>query len=96
MVNDLIRWLSDKPALNSLHTDDNAEEGFVRAHRGLPDDCDVKPKRHVLVFKPQIALRSESDSNAIVLLSAEEFSLKQFKVIDSNAIDDVMADVLDR
>lgn len=96
MVNDLIRWLPGKPALDNFHKDDNAEEASVRAHRGLPDDCDVKPKRHVLVFKPQVALRSESDPNAIVLLSAEEFSFKQFKVIDTNAIDDMMADVLDR
>ena len=63
---------------------------------GLPADCAVKPKNRFLVLKPQIALRSEADENAIVLLAVEEISFKGYGVLDELALDDVTADVLNR
>ncbi|WVN88723.1 uncharacterized protein L203_103936 [Cryptococcus depauperatus CBS 7841] len=97
MLNGLLHWLIERQPSQGLHYFDDAVEQITpQPHLGLPRTCDVKPKTHVSIFKPQIALRSESDIDAIVLLSVEEASFKQFRVVDKNALDDVMADVLNR
>ncbi len=63
---------------------------------GLPSDCSVKAKNQFLFLKPQIALRSDIDENAIVLLAVEEIAYGGYAVIDEAALDDVTADVLNR
>lgn len=63
---------------------------------GLPKDCTVKPVFRFLLLKPQITFRSEADTDAIVLLAVEEFSLKSYSVLDQLAKDDVVAKVLTR
>lgn len=73
----------------------DAEE-LWRPSLGLPAECAVKPKNQFLVFKPQIALRSEVDKNAIVLLAVEEISFKGYQVLDEEAIDSVSAEVMYR
>ncbi|TYJ58899.1 hypothetical protein B9479_000331 [Cryptococcus floricola] len=95
ILNDLVSWLVEKPASESIHhVEDPVMAAEVR--RGLPDVCDVKPKTKILVFMPQIALRSEAHPDAILLMSMEEVSFKQFKVLDEHALDNMMAEVLNR
>ncbi|WVQ72821.1 hypothetical protein IAR50_002381 [Cryptococcus sp. DSM 104548] len=95
VLNDLVSWLVDKPASESIHhVDDPVLAAEVR--RGLPDVCVVKPKTKIFVFKPQIALRSKAHPDAILLMSVDEVSFKQFKVLDEHALDNMMAEVLNR
>lgn len=63
---------------------------------GLPNDCMVKPVFRFLLLKPQVTFRSEADTDAIVLLAVEEFSLKSYAVIDQMAKDSVSAKILTR
>lgn len=63
---------------------------------GLPTDCTVKPVFRFLLLKPQVTFRSEADTDAIVLLAVEEFSLKSYSVIDQMAKDSVSAKILTR
>lgn len=99
MLKDLERVLQEKHANNrfKLLVDHNADhEDLRKPSLGLPSDCAVKPKNRFLVLKPQIALRSEVDENAIVLLAVEEISFRGYGVFDELAPDDVTADVLNR
>ncbi|WVQ80568.1 hypothetical protein IAT38_002673 [Cryptococcus sp. DSM 104549] len=104
MLTELVDWLTGKDkgrdkmppdtkagpdAMTHFRRVDNISEDSSAPYHGLPEVCSVKPKYHVLVFKPQIALRSESEANAIVLLAVEEVSFKQFKVVDTKALDRV-------
>jgi hypothetical protein len=86
--------LSERFRLPVEHTVDH--EDMRQPSLGLPSDCAVKPKHRFLIIKPQIALRSEVDENAIVLLAVEEISFKSFAVVDEIAQDAVTADVLGR
>lgn len=63
---------------------------------GLPNDCMVKPVFRFLLLKPQVTFRSEADTDAIVLLAVEEFSLKSYAVVDQMAKDSVSAKILTR
>jgi len=99
LLTNLQRMLSDKSA-NKLfqlpsETTDDAKE-MVTPKIGLPEDCLVKPDFSVLVLKPQLALRSEAEENAIILLAVEEVWVKGFKVEDVAVKDDVAAEVLSR
>lgn len=76
-----------------LFTDAN---DVARPSLGLPKDCVVQPKWRFLILKPQIALRSTVDEDAIILLAVEEISIKQYSVIDSQAQDNVISNVLSR
>ncbi|WVQ96789.1 hypothetical protein IAU59_003896 [Kwoniella sp. CBS 9459] len=100
MCTELVRALTEKASsdLFRLVNLDDARDAAMYAtpHLGLPPHCAVKPKMQILVFKPQIALRSDAADNAIVLLSVQEASLKRFTVEDTQALDSVTADVLSR
>ena len=72
------------------------EEELRRRSIGIPEDCIVKPQNDFLILKPQIALRSNVDQDAIVLLAMEEVSFKGYRVMDQNFSDPVAANVLDR
>lgn len=72
------------------------ENDLSRPSRGLPAECIVEPRWRFLVLKPQIALRSTADEDAIILVALEEISVKQYSVIDSQARDDVVSNVLSR
>jgi hypothetical protein len=63
---------------------------------GLPEDCTVKPQHHLLMLKPQIALRSDIDDDSVLLLAAEEATFRGYAVLDDSADDPINADVLQR
>ncbi|WVF69291.1 hypothetical protein IAT40_004067 [Kwoniella sp. CBS 6097] len=100
MCMELVRALTEKASsdlFRLVNLDDTQDAGmYATPHLGLPPQCAVKPKMQILVFKPQIALRSDAAENAIVLLSVQEASLKRFTVEDTQALDSVTADVLSR
>ncbi|OCF43955.1 hypothetical protein I317_02225 [Kwoniella heveanensis CBS 569] len=100
MCAELVRALTEKASsdlFRLVNVDDTRDVGmYATPHLGLPPQCAVKPKMQILVFKPQIALRSDAADNAIVLLSVQEASLKRFTVEDVQALDSVTADVLSR
>ena len=85
---------SSRFKLQASHTVE--QEGIRDPSLGLPSDCAVKPKNRFLIFKPQIALRSEIDENAIVLLAVEEVSYREYSVLDELAHNEVAANVLNR
>lgn len=64
--------------------------------QGLPQDCAVHPKWRILVLKPQIALRSEADPTAIVLVALQEMAMKSYSITDTKALDSVVSEVLSR
>ncbi|ORY31449.1 golgi-body localization protein domain-domain-containing protein [Naematelia encephala] len=99
MLYELQRVLRDKKAapqfkLPADHTSDH--DDLQKPSIGLPENTIAKPKHSILVLKPQIALRSSADRNAIVLLAVEEVSFKTFQVLDEGAQDSITADVLAR
>jgi len=99
ILKDLERVLQEKHVTNLFKLPfghDANHEDLRKPLLGLPSDCIVKPKNRFLALKPQIALRSEIDDNAIVLLAVEEVSFKEYAVLDELALDDVTADVLNR
>lgn len=104
ILRDLERILQDSQSPNRFklpidHDVDPKDRGLHPSHKpseGLPLDCAVKPKSRYLFLKPQIALRSDVDDNAIVLLAVEEIAYMGYAVIEELALDDVTADVLNR
>ncbi len=98
MLKDLVSSLQDSPtsSLFGLPADINLQSDLRIPQRGLPKECAVKPKTRILVLKPQIALRSEVDVNAVVLLAVEEISFRGFQILDTTAYDEVTGDVLNR
>ena len=72
MLRELERCLQDKNVVKRFQLPVEhaaAPEELDKVSCGLPSDCSVKPHNCFLVIKPQIALRSEVDENAIVLLA---------------------------
>jgi hypothetical protein len=72
------------------------KKSFHEPRAGLPEECVVKPQHHLLMLKPQIALRSDKDDVSIVLLAAEEATFQGYAVLDDTADDPVNADVMQR
>lgn len=64
--------------------------------QGLPSDCAVHPKWRILVLKPQIALRSTADPTAIVLVALQEIAVKNYSIVDTQALDSAISEVLQR
>ncbi|KAK4684426.1 hypothetical protein P7C73_g5753, partial [Tremellales sp. Uapishka_1] len=75
---------------NSDHEDSR------KPSHGLPAELIVKPKTRLLMLKPQIALRSEVDENAVILLAVEEVSFKEFSILDEAAFDTYSSEVMSR
>ena len=99
VLDSLTKILQDPKAKERFKLPVNLDSDHDDMHKpslGLPADCIVKPHNRFLILKPQIALRSEADENAIVLLAVEEVSHKGFKVLDEIASDAIAADVLTR
>ncbi|KAL7425084.1 Protein SABRE [Cryptotrichosporon argae] len=98
IMSELQQVVVDKATTSSFRLPQGAgdEDDLRRPQIGLPADCVAKPKNHILVLKPQIALRSEADLNAIVLLAVEEISFKGFAILDEKGFDQVTADVMAR
>lgn len=85
MLDELKAALNDKRAskrFRLLRAEDNHEETLHEPSLGLPVECIAMPKMRFLVLKPQIALRSQADEKAVVLLAVEEVSLQKYNVID--------------
>ncbi|WRT67617.1 uncharacterized protein IL334_004589 [Kwoniella shivajii] len=98
MVGELVKSLTEQtPASLFRFIDlDNEDTAFKRANLGLPPECTVRPSMQILVYKPQIALRSDATENAIVLLAVQEASVKVFSAEDTNPVDSVTAAILTR
>ncbi|WVR06215.1 hypothetical protein IAU60_003245 [Kwoniella sp. DSM 27419] len=98
MVQELVKSLTEKSTsdLFRLVTPDTAKDICHTPSLGLPKRCAVKARVQLLVFKPQIALRSDATEDAIVLLSLKEVAIQRFQVNDTKAVDDVTADVMSR
>lgn len=76
-----------------IHVD---KKSLHNPRAGLPEDCTVKPQHHLLMLKPQIALRSDIDDDSVLLLAAEEATFRGYAVLDDSADDPINADVLQR
>ena len=74
----------------------NDHEDMRKPSMGLPDDCAVKPTNRILLLKPQVALKSNVDTDSMVVLAVEEISFKGYQIVDENATDEVAADVMSR
>lgn len=82
--------------LFQLPTADGKQLEDPRPHLGLPEGCTVKSKTHILVLKPQLALRSGVGEGSVILLAVEEVSYKEFSILDDSAGDNIAANVLSR
>jgi hypothetical protein len=91
LLDDDAKTRFELPADSVIETDD-----MTIPRLGLADGCEARPKQQIIVFKPQVALRSDVNNNAVVLLAVQEVTYKMFAVVDKTAPDSVAAEVLQR
>ncbi|EIW73580.1 hypothetical protein TREMEDRAFT_70997 [Tremella mesenterica DSM 1558] len=100
MVDGLEKRLRDPKACRNQFrlpvTHQHDHEDIRKPSIGLPTECTVKPKNRILLLKPQVALKSNVDTESMILLALEEISFKAYDIVDENAMDLVTAEVMAR